>query len=91
MSERHFNEMITSHTELLANTVESIRRELLPVAILASNYGNEARKFHNELHDPSALFPFPNFFSFSLLSSSVRHRKYDERRGALFGRRELRF
>ena len=60
MTERHFNEMITTHTELLANTAEGIRRELLPIAILKSNYSNEARKSHNKLEKINHV---PDYYS----------------------------
>ena len=48
-SRRAHEDAITEHTTLLAHTAESLRREILPIAILASNFVNEARKAHANL------------------------------------------
>ena len=49
LTEKHYNEMVAGHYETLATAAEGIRRELLPVAILTSNYTNQARKHHAKL------------------------------------------
>ena len=47
--------MIASHTEFLAGTAEGVRRELLPIAILKSNYCKEARKYNDKLKEMIAF------------------------------------
>ena len=47
--ERAHQDAIDGHTELLARSGEMIRRELLPLAILASNYVDQARRVHADL------------------------------------------
>ena len=37
MTERHFNEMMATHTELLANIAEGIRRELEKTAKIGTH------------------------------------------------------
>ncbi len=55
LTEKRYNSMMAEHTKLLASTAESIRRELVPVAILTSNYCDEARRFHNKFAGASPL------------------------------------
>lgn len=47
--ERAHQDAIDGHTELLGRSGEMIRRELLPLAILASNYVDQARRAHADL------------------------------------------
>ena len=47
--ERAHQDAIDGHTELLARSGEMIRRELLPLVILASNYVDQARRAHADL------------------------------------------
>ena len=47
--ERAHQDAIDDHTELLARSGEMIRRELLPLVILASNYVDQARRAHADL------------------------------------------
>ena len=49
VSQRDHGDTINGHTFLLAQTTEAIRRELMPLAILTSNYTNKARKAHANL------------------------------------------
>ena len=49
ISQRKHDDAINSHTQHLAQTAETIRWELMPLAILTSNYANDARKTYSDL------------------------------------------
>ena len=51
ITESNFNETTATCTELLASSAKSLRRELLSIAILTSNYSNKARSFHSKLEE----------------------------------------
>ena len=49
IAQRKHDDIINGHVEHLAKSAEAMRRELMPLAILASNYVDEARKAHANL------------------------------------------
>ena len=55
ISKRDYDAAIEGHTSSLVQSAEVIRRELMPLTILTSNYTNEARKAYVNLQTLIAI------------------------------------
>lgn len=67
-----YDAAINGHIFLLAQSAEAIRRELMPLAILTSNYTNKARKAHTNLETLIAfLVPFLEKHSMKKIASRI--------------------